>query len=106
MKYAFVADAQALELPSDVAWAHEKFDAVFSNAVVHWCKRSPLGVLRGVKNVLKPGGRLVLEMGGFANCIGLFFESRLSSLKFLIRNKCRSKIRITRSYKFKGSQST
>ena len=46
------------------------FDAAFSNAALHWCKRNPAGVLEGLKCVLKPGGRFVCEMGGFMNCIG------------------------------------
>ncbi len=72
MKHTFVADAQELELPSEVPWGQKKFDAVFSNAAFHWCKRDPLGVLLGVKKCLKPGGRLAVEMGGLLNCIGLF----------------------------------
>ncbi|KAJ7246400.1 S-adenosyl-L-methionine-dependent methyltransferase [Mycena rebaudengoi] len=38
-----------------------KFDAVFSNA----------SLALGVKKYLKPGGRLVVEMGGSLNCIGV-----------------------------------
>ena len=47
-----------------------KFDVVFTNAALHWCKRDPAGVLESAKRVLKPGGRIVGEMGGFLNCIG------------------------------------
>jgi ubiquinone/menaquinone biosynthesis C-methylase UbiE len=71
VKYAFVADAQLLELPEDDPEVLERFDAVFSNATLHWCKRDPLGVLASVRKVLKPGGRFVAEMGGFMNCIGM-----------------------------------
>ncbi|TFK40701.1 S-adenosyl-L-methionine-dependent methyltransferase [Crucibulum laeve] len=71
LRYAFVCDAQALELPSDINAITNKFDAVFSNAVLHWCKRDPAGVITSVKKVLKPGGRFVGEMGGFMNCIGI-----------------------------------
>ena len=46
------------------------FDAAFSNAALHWCKRDPAGVLARLKQVLKPGGRFVCEMGGFMNCVG------------------------------------
>lgn len=74
MKHVFLADAQALELPKDISWEAGRFDAVFSNATLHWCKRDPMGVLVGIQKVLKPGGRLVLEMGGFTNCIGSIFE--------------------------------
>lgn len=42
---------------------HE-FDAVFSNAALHWMKADPDAVIRGVARALKPGGRFVAEMGG------------------------------------------
>ncbi|KAF8158241.1 S-adenosyl-L-methionine-dependent methyltransferase [Crassisporium funariophilum] len=71
IKTAFVADAQVLEVPKDIPGIPEKFDAAFSNATLHWCKRDPLGVLTSVRKILKPGGRLVAEMGGFMNCIGI-----------------------------------
>jgi SAM-dependent methyltransferase len=51
----------------------EKFDAVFTNAALHWCKANPTGVLESVKKVLKKGGRFVGEMGGFMNCVGLAY---------------------------------
>jgi SAM-dependent methyltransferase len=43
-----------------------EFDAVFSNAALHWM-RPPEAVLAGVRRALKPGGRLVGEMGGHNN---------------------------------------
>ena len=70
MKHAFVADAQALVLPEGNPVLQDKFDAVFSNAALHWCKRDPLGVLVSASKILKPGGRIVAEMGGFMNVIG------------------------------------
>jgi trans-aconitate methyltransferase len=39
------------------------FDAVFSNAALHWMKQ-PDKVVAGVANSLKPGGRFVGEFGG------------------------------------------
>lgn len=42
------------------------FDAVFSNAVLHWI-RQPANALASVAAVLKPGGRFVAEMGGKGN---------------------------------------
>ncbi|HTD98474.1 MAG TPA: methyltransferase domain-containing protein [Mucilaginibacter sp.] len=44
----------------------EPFDAVFSNAVLHWIKDAD-SVIKSVYNVLKPGGRFVAEMGGKGN---------------------------------------
>ncbi len=43
-----------------------RFDAVFSNAALHWMKR-PEAVLEGVARCLKPGGRFVAEFGGEGN---------------------------------------
>jgi trans-aconitate methyltransferase len=40
-----------------------EFDAVFSNAALHWMKR-PDAVIAGVWRALKPGGRFVAECGG------------------------------------------
>jgi trans-aconitate 2-methyltransferase len=42
------------------------FDAAFSNAALHWVQNQP-GVLQGVARSLKPGGRLLFQMGGRGN---------------------------------------
>jgi trans-aconitate methyltransferase len=42
------------------------FDAVFSNAALHWMKQAA-NVAAGVANCLKPGGRFVGEFGGEGN---------------------------------------
>ena len=42
------------------------FDAVFSNAALHWMKNQE-AVLAGVHRALKPGGRFVAECGGEGN---------------------------------------
>ena len=54
-----VADGQALPFDS-------RFDAVFSNAALHWMPNQP-AVAAGVFRALKPGGRYVGECGGFMN---------------------------------------
>ncbi|SRR5579875_43386 len=51
--------------------AHElayerEFDAVFSNAALHWMK-DPARIIANVARALKPGGRFVAEMGGHGN---------------------------------------
>lgn len=56
---AHVADGQRLDFPPE-------FDAVFSNAALHWML-DPAAVARGVFRALKPGGRFVGEMGGKGN---------------------------------------
>lgn len=43
-----------------------EFDAVFSNAALHWM-RDQDAVLAGVRAALRPGGRFVAEMGGHGN---------------------------------------
>jgi trans-aconitate methyltransferase len=44
------------------------FDAVFSNAALHWIPREQQATaLAGVHAVLRPGGRFVAEMGGLGN---------------------------------------
>ena len=44
----------------------EPFDAIFSNAALHWIK-PPESAATRMFAALKPGGRLVLEMGGKGN---------------------------------------
>jgi trans-aconitate methyltransferase len=44
----------------------ERFDAVFSNAALHWMQRAE-SVVEGAANCLKPGGRFVGEFGGKGN---------------------------------------
>ncbi|MGC9291836.1 MAG: class I SAM-dependent methyltransferase [Acidobacteriaceae bacterium] len=43
-----------------------RFDAVFSNAALHWV-RDQHALLRGTANALRPKGRFVAEMGGHGN---------------------------------------
>jgi SAM-dependent methyltransferase len=65
------ADIQAIEKHLDPS-LKGKFDAVFSSATFHWCKDNPGGVVESVKWLLKPGGRMVWEMGGFGNtCVAV-----------------------------------
>jgi len=56
---AHVVDGHALPFDGD-------FDAVFSNAALHWMRR-PEQVIAGVRRALRPGGRFVAEMGGHGN---------------------------------------
>src|SRR3954462_3956067 len=54
-----VADGQALGYVA-------AFDAVFSNATLHWMPRAR-DVVRGVERALLPGGRFVAEFGAAGN---------------------------------------
>ena len=60
---ARLMDGQAL------TFDHE-FDAVFTNAALHWMLRAD-DVIAGVKRALKPGGRFAGEFGGFGNVAAL-----------------------------------
>jgi trans-aconitate methyltransferase len=50
------------------------FDAVFSNAALHWV-REPEAAIACMARALKPGGRLVLEMGGKGNIARIMAEA-------------------------------
>jgi SAM-dependent methyltransferase len=54
-----LADGHALPFEAE-------FDAVFSNAALHWMTR-PDDVIAGVARALRPGGRFVAEFGGMGN---------------------------------------
>jgi trans-aconitate methyltransferase len=58
---AFVADAEAMDLDR-----FGQFDAVFSNAALHWML-DPDAVATGIFKTLRDGGRFVGEMGGERN---------------------------------------
>ncbi|MEE4360046.1 MAG: methyltransferase domain-containing protein [Pseudomonadales bacterium] len=61
-------DARVLDATQlgEAAQALGSFDALFSNAVLHWI-RDQAAVVRAMASVLVPGGRLVLEFGGAGN---------------------------------------
>ncbi len=74
---AMVDAARARGLTVHVADAQDRFealgvaaggfDAVFSNAALHWMKRDPAQVAHNVALALAPGGRFAAEFGGFGN---------------------------------------
>jgi SAM-dependent methyltransferase len=53
--------ADAMKIPLE-----ESFDAVFSNATLHWIKE-PERVIAEISRLLRPGGRFVAEFGGHGN---------------------------------------
>ena len=59
----------------------EMFDAVFSNATLHWI-HEPEAVLQGIFKALRPGGRFVAELGGKKNIRAMqdAFDSALVEL--------------------------
>jgi SAM-dependent methyltransferase len=60
---------------------HDAFDAVFSNAVLHWVQ-PPETAAAAMARTLKPGGRLVCELGGRGN-IQVLVEGAYRALRQL-----------------------
>jgi len=68
---ARVVDAEHLDF-------NGAFDAVFSNAALHWMKRAD-AVIAGVRDALVPGGRFVGECGG-AGCVATIVAALQAAL--------------------------
>ena len=71
----FIAAAQTLGLDVREQDARElefenEFDAVFSNAVLHWISEADV-VIEKVYRALRRGGRFVGEFGGCGNCAAI-----------------------------------
>jgi len=64
-------DGQALTFQSE-------FDAVFSNAALHWMTQAR-EVVAGVHRALKPGGRFVAEFGGHGNVAAVVTAMRATA---------------------------
>jgi SAM-dependent methyltransferase len=78
-----VAAAVALGLDARVGSGEtlafqNEFDAVFSNAALHWMRRAD-DVIAGVWRALVPGGRFVGEMGG-AGCVAQIRAALIAAL--------------------------
>ncbi|HMD42283.1 MAG TPA: methyltransferase domain-containing protein [Candidatus Acidoferrum sp.] len=71
-----LADARSIPLKTP-------FDAVFSNATLHWIKE-PERVVHEIARLLKPGGRFVAELGGHGNIAKLVEAAKRAwlNLKF------------------------
>jgi SAM-dependent methyltransferase len=84
---AMVEAARARGIAADHAQAEQlpypdgAFDAVFSNAALHWV-RGQDAMLAQVHRVLRPGGRFVAEMGGHGNIAAI----RVAFLAVLARH--------------------
>lgn len=83
---ARVLDAQQLE--QEAEWTG-CFDAVFSNAALHWMP-DQAAVARGMAQVIRPGGRCVGELGGVGNVAkvraGLFAALQRHGIDHRARN--------------------
>lgn len=75
-----LAAARQLSLDVEEGDGHElafdqEFDAVFSNAALHWMNQ-PEKVIDGVWRALRPGGRFVAEFGGHGNVAAIVTAMR------------------------------
>jgi len=68
---ARVVDGEALPFDAE-------FDAVFSNAALHWMTRQD-AVVAGVARALRPGGRFVAELGGHG-CVAAITTALVATL--------------------------
>lgn len=80
---AQIEAARALGLDARVIDGHAldfgpEFDAVFSNAALHWMRDAP-PVLAGVFRALRPGGRFVAECGGYG-CVETIHRALIEGL--------------------------
>lgn len=57
-----------------------EFDAVFSNAVLHWVRDDPDAPIAGAFRALVPGGRFVGELGGHG-CVGAITVALMVALE-------------------------
>ena len=66
--YPFIPffEADAANFSLDTINQNVPFDAVFSNATLHWIANAK-GVVQCLNSILKPQGRMVLEFGGKGN---------------------------------------
>lgn len=72
------AGVRAEVMAAEVLGFHEEFDAVFSNATLHWV-RAVDEVIGNVFRALKPGGRFVAEFGG-EGCVARIREALAHAL--------------------------
>ena len=72
---------------TDIAAAtyDNEFDAVFSNAALHWV-RNQEGAITAIARALKPGGRLVFEMGGRGNIAQIWNAATKSLAEMGVQN--------------------
>ena len=61
---------------------HAEFDAVFTNATLHWVKAAPDAPIEGAFRALRPGGRFVGEFGGHG-CVAAVVVALVAELERL-----------------------
>lgn len=75
LEAARAAGIDAREMDGQALTFDTEFDAVFSNAALHWMTR-PDDVIAGVVRALRPEGRFVAEFGGHGNVAAIVTAMR------------------------------
>ncbi len=70
----------AREMDGQALSFDKEFDAVFSNAALHWMSE-PDRVIDGIRRALEPGGRFVAEFGGHGNVAAIVTAMRATALR-------------------------
>ena len=78
----------------------QPFDAIFSNAALHWVERAEQAIIC-MARALKSGGRFVIEMGGKGNIAGI-----ATALEQAIRNQHQREVKATNYFPAIGEYST
>jgi trans-aconitate 2-methyltransferase len=81
-----IADARSFADDFALAGDIGRFDAVFSNAVLHWV-RPPEAAVRNIRRALRSGGRLVAEFGGCGNCARVIAALRSTLAEFAVADR-------------------
>ena len=70
-------DMDFYHMNADSFFFDQPFDAIFSNAVLHWIQ-DQIPATKNMYTHLKPGGRLVVEFGGYGNVANIVNALRKS----------------------------
>ena len=71
-----------IEMAAEALQFFEEFDVIFSSAALHWVNNHR-PVLSGIARSLRPGGRILIQMGGKGNADQVF-----RALNILLGNQC------------------
>jgi trans-aconitate methyltransferase len=91
----------AHEMSAEALPFMEEFDAVFSNAVLHWIKNADL-MIASVYRSIRPGGRFVAECGGY----GCVHKVRMALVRALDRRGIEGEARVPWYFPTPGDYAT
>jgi trans-aconitate methyltransferase len=80
IRAAIALGVDARLMSGDALTFNQEFDAVFTNAALHWIPQAD-AVIAGVARALRPGGRFVGEFGGHGNVAAITVALRAAMEK-------------------------